>query len=160
MLLALIALGGLGVAAGNWRRLHPDLTERIEGFDGTSTIEPTIQRSPDAAPDDTARPKPPADAAATAARAIRAVTPRSSVESPPEDLRSSKIGPADGPLDVNRATARDLERLPGIGAALAERIVATRERDGRFESVEDLQRVPGLGRVRLDRLREFIAVTD
>lgn len=56
-------------------------------------------------------------------------------------------------VDVNRATARELEALPGIGPALAGRIVASREEEGPFRSVEELQRVRGIGPATVARLR-------
>lgn len=49
------------------------------------------------------------------------------------------------PLDLNRATAAELEALPGVGAALAERIVEWRRLHGPFRSVEELERVRGIG---------------
>lgn len=48
------------------------------------------------------------------------------------------------PIDPNTATAAELDRLPGVGPALAARIVAERER-GPYRTVEDLTRVPGIG---------------
>ena len=57
------------------------------------------------------------------------------------------------PLDLNRATARELEGLPGIGPALAERIVALRRERGRFRNVDDLLQVRGIGPATLERLR-------
>jgi len=59
---------------------------------------------------------------------------------------------------VNRATADALRELPGIGPVLAARIVETRERTGRFGSIDDLRRVRGLGPSRLDRLRPLVTV--
>jgi competence ComEA-like helix-hairpin-helix protein len=56
-------------------------------------------------------------------------------------------------IDVNRADASELERLPGVGPALAARIIEQRQR-GRFASPEDLLRVRGIGRKTLDALRE------
>jgi competence ComEA-like helix-hairpin-helix protein len=62
------------------------------------------------------------------------------------------------PLDVNSATARQLEALPGIGPVLAAKIVAVRERSGGYGSVEDLRRVPGIGPKRLAMLRGLVVV--
>jgi competence ComEA-like helix-hairpin-helix protein len=56
------------------------------------------------------------------------------------------------PVDVNTATAEDLEALPGIGSGLARRIVASRERDGPFGGLSDLRRVKGLGPSRIRAL--------
>src|SRR5512135_383624 len=60
-------------------------------------------------------------------------------------------------IDVNAAAADELDRLPGVGAALAERIVAERERGGAFDSAADLRTVPGLGGALLARLEPHLA---
>jgi competence protein ComEA len=59
-------------------------------------------------------------------------------------------------VDVNAATAAELEALPGIGAALAARIVAEREARGAFRGVEELARVPGVGEKLVERLRPLV----
>jgi len=61
-------------------------------------------------------------------------------------------------LDINRATAAELEKLPGIGPALARRIVEWREIHGPFRSVEDLLQVPGIGPKTLEGIRDKITV--
>jgi len=50
-----------------------------------------------------------------------------------------------GPVDVNHATADELIALPGIGPALAGRIIAYRKEHGPFGSLDDLERVQGIG---------------
>jgi len=60
-------------------------------------------------------------------------------------------------VDVNGAGAGELDRLPGVGPALAERIVAERERAGAFDSAADLRAVPGLGAALLARLAPRLA---
>jgi competence protein ComEA len=62
----------------------------------------------------------------------------------------------DGVISLNQATAADLERLPGVGPVLAERIVAFREANGRFETVEDLLEVPGIGEAKLAAMRDLV----
>lgn len=57
-----------------------------------------------------------------------------------------------GPVEVNTADAEALERLPGIGPAIAQAIVAERERNGPFVSFGDLERVPGIGPSKLAAL--------
>ncbi len=61
-----------------------------------------------------------------------------------------------GPIDVNRATADELDRLPGIGPATATAIITERERNGPFVGVDDLDRVSGIGPAKLDALRELV----
>ena len=68
-------------------------------------------------------------------------------------FKSSCPGRAPGPLDPNLASAAELEALPGIGPALAQRIVDDREARGPFASTAELARVPGIGPVRLAAIR-------
>ncbi len=59
-------------------------------------------------------------------------------------------------IDLNRASAAELESLPGVGPVLAERIVAYRTDRGPFTEVEDLLDVPGIGEAKLDQMRPAI----
>ncbi|TVQ64769.1 MAG: ComEA family DNA-binding protein [Phycisphaerales bacterium] len=61
-------------------------------------------------------------------------------------------------IDINAADATTLRLLPGIGPALAGRIVEDRETHGAFASVEDLQRVRGIGPRISEGVREFVVV--
>jgi competence protein ComEA len=61
-------------------------------------------------------------------------------------------------VDLNSATAADLDALPGVGEVLAGRIVAWREENGRFTSVDDLGEVQGIGPKVLDGLRDLVTV--
>ena len=63
-----------------------------------------------------------------------------------------------GPVNLNRANAEQLEQLPGVGPVLAERIVADREANGPFASVEDLGRVQGVGDAIVGALADLATV--
>jgi competence protein ComEA len=65
---------------------------------------------------------------------------------------------SDGLLNLNSATAGELETLPGIGPGLAQSIVEYRESHGPFAAVEDLLLVPGIGPSRLAQIRELVRV--
>jgi competence protein ComEA len=66
--------------------------------------------------------------------------------------------PADDRVDLNAADQAALETLPRIGPALAERIIAWREENGGFQSVDDLLAVPGIGEKLLAGIREAVRV--
>ena len=65
--------------------------------------------------------------------------------------------PAAWPVDLNRAGVEELKELPGVGPALAARIVAAR-RERLFTSLDDLVRVPGIGPATLDKLRAYATI--
>jgi competence protein ComEA len=63
------------------------------------------------------------------------------------------------PLDLNRASAQDLEALPGVGPALAQRIIDYRKAHGPFKNIEDLQeKVLGFGPKNLEHLKPYIVI--
>jgi competence protein ComEA len=66
--------------------------------------------------------------------------------------------PADDLIDLNTADQAALETLPRIGPALAERILAWRDDNGRFQSVDDLLAVPGIGEKLLAGIRDGVRV--
>ncbi|MGJ0388511.1 helix-hairpin-helix domain-containing protein [Microbacterium sp. CGR1] len=68
------------------------------------------------------------------------------------------VAPADDRVDLNAADQAALETLPRIGPALAERIIAWRDENGRFQSVDDLLAVPGIGEKLLAGIREGVRV--
>jgi competence protein ComEA len=67
--------------------------------------------------------------------------------------------PQSGPLDLNRASAEELQALPGIGPVLAQRVVEYRSSAGGFRRVEDLRQVKGIGAKKYDRVRTLVSVT-
>jgi competence protein ComEA len=63
-------------------------------------------------------------------------------------------GAAPGLINVNSATAAELESLPGIGPTRAEAIIANRP----YRSIDDLERVPGIGPATIENFRELVTV--
>jgi competence ComEA-like helix-hairpin-helix protein len=61
-------------------------------------------------------------------------------------------------IDPNRATEVDLDRLPGVGPALAARIVAHRQSEGRFGSLQDLGEVQGIGDALLEKIGPLVTL--
>jgi competence ComEA-like helix-hairpin-helix protein len=101
----------------------------------------------------------PAGAVATAPAQPGRVILREETDGPPTSPKLSRPPAAlTAKLNINTATAAELELLPGIGPALAGRIIEDRTAAGPFRSVEDLDRVKGIGPKTMDRLRELIAV--
>ena len=65
---------------------------------------------------------------------------------------------ADDRLDLNTATAEELQELPGIGEVIAQRIIDYRELRGRFLDPEQLMEVDGIGQAKYEKLRELVTV--
>ncbi len=74
-------------------------------------------------------------------------------------LAASAPAPA-GKVNVNTATVEQLDALPGIGAALAARIVEQRQKSGPFKSVQELMTVKGIGEKNLAKLEPHLTVGD
>ena len=62
------------------------------------------------------------------------------------------------PVDINTAGSAELEAVPGIGKSLSQRIVAFREKNGAFQSVDDLLKVQGIGEKSIQKLRPYLTV--
>ncbi len=65
---------------------------------------------------------------------------------------------AAGPIDINTADAAALQTLPGIGETKAAAIIAHRDANGPFATVDDLKNVKGIGEKTLEKLKEKISV--
>ncbi len=146
LLLAAVFLAGLGVRES--RMGFPDAAERLERFDR----------------EDPPPPIPPAPRLRAAPRwaAARPDAPAPPRAVPPPRARAPATPPvpiADPrPLDLNRASAEEISRLPGVGPSLARRIVEERDRRGRFESADGLRGILGMGPKKLAALREHVTV--
>lgn len=65
---------------------------------------------------------------------------------------------SNAPVDLNTATPQELEELPGVGPATAAAIVAWRDRNGRFASVDQLLEVRGIGPAKFEAVRDLVVV--
>jgi comEA protein len=73
------------------------------------------------------------------------------------DTASAKERPP-GKIDLNTATKTELMELPGIGEAMAERIILRREEKGKFRTVQELRKVKGIGEKKFEKLLPHIEV--
>lgn len=74
---------------------------------------------------------------------------------------ATSVAPADTidfPIHLNTASAVHLDALPGVGPAIAKRILEERQRVGQFASVDDLLKVRGIGPKTMDKLRPLVTV--
>lgn len=67
-------------------------------------------------------------------------------------------GNSSGLVNINTATATELQTLPGIGTAIASNIIEHRENNGGFSTIDELINVPRIGAITLDRLRDLVTV--
>ncbi len=65
---------------------------------------------------------------------------------------------ASNPLDLNRATAAQLDTLPGIGPVTAQRILDYRSKVGRINSVDELKKISGLGGAKFEEIKNLLRV--
>ena len=72
--------------------------------------------------------------------------------------RSTTAAAASAPLNLNSASVAQLEALPGIGRAMAERIVEYRQKNGAFKKAEDLMNVRGIGEKNFLKLKPLVTV--
>ena len=87
---------------------------------------------------------------APAAKAPKTSTPKAHKSTSKELPKTS--------IDLNRATSEELQKLPGVGPAMAERILQYRKENQGFATVDDLDNVRGIGEKKLAKLRPFVVV--
>lgn len=75
-----------------------------------------------------------------------------------DDATGSAGAGGSGLIDLNTADAAALEELPGVGPAIAARIIEYRDANGPFTSVDELEEVPGIGPVTLEEIRPMATV--
>jgi len=84
--------------------------------------------------------------------AMNPVTVVRGAETEPDSLAGQRL------VDLNCATARQLDALPGVGPVLASRIIEFRQRKGGFRSVSELRSVSGIGEKRYSALKDMVTV--
>ena len=62
------------------------------------------------------------------------------------------------PININSASSEELQQVPGIGPATAEKILQMRKSYGAFKSVDDLLAIRGIGKKRLEKMRKYLTV--
>lgn len=146
-----IALAGAaGMAASYWRTPAP--------LRAGANATPTVERAGLALP----APQ------ATRVTVEAAISPRAPEPDSSPHAGSTRVSSTPGPtasptpakttININTATAAELELLPGIGPALAQRIIDHRREHGAFRRVEDLDDVKGIGPRTLEKLRPLVRV--
>lgn len=73
--------------------------------------------------------------------------------------KSAKLSdPSQGTVNINTANEEDLQKLPGIGPAMAARILEYRQQNGRFQTPEDLLQISGIGEKKFAKMQPFVRV--
>lgn len=72
-----------------------------------------------------------------------------------EETISSK---SQNKININKATAEELQNVRGIGPAMAEKIVDYREENGKFKNIEDLKNISGIGEKKYESIKEYITI--
>ena len=74
-----------------------------------------------------------------------------------EDTGATSSG---GLVNINTATAEELDALPGIGPSTAQKILDYRDENGRFNSIEEIMNVSGIGEAKFNSVKDLITVGD
>lgn len=72
--------------------------------------------------------------------------------------QSPQTGPVTEKININTASAGELDKLPGVGPAIAEKIVQYRQTHGSFDKAEDLKKVPGIGESKYNKMKDQIRI--
>jgi competence protein ComEA len=71
---------------------------------------------------------------------------------------ASSTGESDGRININTASLAELDTLPGVGPATAQKIIDYRQQNGSFGSIEDIMKVSGIGQAKFDNMKDKITI--
>lgn len=89
---------------------------------------------------------------------VQHAEPEEAIESTQTVAEELADAAADDRLDLNTATAAELQELPGIGEVIAQRIIDYRDLCGRFLDPEQLMEVDGIGEAKYEKIRDLVTV--
>jgi competence protein ComEA len=135
-----------------WRQAHGAF-RTLADLDAVPGVGPALLR--DAAPYLTLAPAP---EAAPTRNSFQTAAPVADSDRSPHN-RAAAPPPPGGRVDINTASAEELAALPGIGPALARRVVEWRAAHGPFRDADALEQVPGIGPATVRRVRPLIRAT-
>lgn len=126
---------------------HINLAQLVVDGDQVNVPEliPTATLAPPATPAPTAGPSPP--------------SPTPAKPSAPGASGNTTSASTGGKININTATAAELDRLPRVGPAIAQRIIDYRTTHGPFAQIEDIQNVKGIGPATFNQMKDLITVS-
>ncbi len=156
LLIALLIGSGITI----YKRQHPDFAPELV-FDRSLSGSLEYERQSDEGSKDSSYPIS-RSSSATLATDLEVGRPRSQNESQSQGSQSGILSLRQDPLtrkiDLNSASASELELLPYVGPVLSQRIVDYRKTKGKFERIEDLMNVSGIGPKTFEKIKNFITV--
>ena len=159
-LLFLLAAVLIGSGITIYKRQHPDFAPQLV-FNRSPSSSLEYKSQSDEASKDTSYPIS-RSSSATLATDLDIQRPRSQNESqsqvPQSEILSVQQDPSKKKVDLNSASASELQLLPHIGPVLSQRIVNYRKTKGKFQRIEDLMKVSGIGEKTFQRIKNFITV--
>lgn len=74
------------------------------------------------------------------------------------EIKNENTAKDSSKININTATLEELDKLPGVGEATANKIISHREENGQFKTIEDIKNVNGIGDKKFENMKELICV--